>query len=621
MQTYEVYWLQISQTLGWTFLHFLWQGLLIALLYAVFRNFVQRPTRRYALGISALLVMALAPTLTALRTWQQVAAQPEALAFGSGLPASSSAENSTTAALQVVGPSAVNSVLPWLGAIWLCGVLLLSLNSLRHWRRMHWLLHHDAAPVPEWQYDLLRLCDRFAIWPRVRLLQSRHVLTPTLIGWLKPIILLPVSVLGGFTPQQIEMIIAHELGHVRRWDYLLNLFQVALETVLFYHPAVHWISRDVRNVRETCCDDLVIELGCGTPLAYAHTLANLEGLRVDLPAPALAANGGMLLARVRRIVGVEHEVSEPLPMRQHGWLLVLLLIAAVAMSMRLPVRANSDARSIFAVIQTVPARLVQQAYGVLIRARKDAVVQPNADLLSAAASTAIPSVVPSAPVAVAHANLQPAALSTETFVPAKIEKPSTALGMIEAKNALQVSNISSAPAPLQLTALSQSSEVAKRPTALYRSAPIYPTGARENGEQGRVTLSFNIASDGSVQNIETVSNRGNEQFVASAVEALRQWRFDVDSVSPTIERYTQDFDFALGKGAKKAEADDSNCKVSTGSHICRPDGANNARLWHVASERNTQDFGFASDKPAKKTEADDSSCVVSTGSHICRTDG
>lgn len=582
MQTYAVYWQQISQTLGWTFLHFLWQGLLIALIYAALRNFIKRPTMRYTLGIFALFVMALASTLTALRTWQQVAAQPVVVASGND-SVSFSAESSTTAALQIVGPSAMNSVLPWLGAIWLCGVLLLSLNSLRHWRRMHWLLHHDAAPVPEWQYELLRLCDRFAIWPRVRLLQSRHVLTPTLIGWLKPIILLPVSVLGGFTPQQIEMIIAHELGHVRRWDYLLNLFQVVLETVLFYHPAVHWISRDVRNIRETCCDDLVIELGCGTPLAYAHTLANLEGLRVDLPAPALAASGGMLLARVRRIVGVEHEAPEPLPMRQHGWLLILLVITAVAMSMQLPVPANPDSGSVFAAIQHMPSRLAQQAYGVLIRARKDTAVQPSAELVSTAANAAIPSAARSAPVAMAHANIQPAALPTETFVPAQVEKPLATLAMIEAKNSLQVSNISSTPVPLQLTT-SSDNVIVRRPTALYRNAPIYPTYARESGQQGRVTLSFSIASDGSVQNIETVSNHGAEQFITAAAEALRQWRFDVDSVSPSIERYTQDFDFALGKPAKKAEADDPNCKVSTGSHICRTDEGSNAHVRRVASQ-------------------------------------
>jgi TonB family protein len=264
-------------------------------------------------------------------------------------------------------------------------------------------------------------------------------------------------------------------------------------------------------------------------------------------------------------------------MRQHGWLLVLLLIAAVAMSVRLPVRANPDSGNIFAAIQSMPARLVQQAYGVVIRARKD-VVQPTADLVSTAASRTMPLVIPSAPVAVAHANIQAAALLDETFVPAQIDKPLAALAMIEAKNSLQVSNISSAPVPFQLTAILHSSEVAKRPTALYRSAPIYPTEARENGEQGRVTLSFNIASDGSVQNIETVSNRGSEQFLTSAAEALRQWRFDVASVSPRIARYTQDFDFALGKSAKKAEADDPNCKVSTGSHICRTDEARKGRV-------------------------------------------
>jgi len=561
MQLYEVYWQQITQVLGWTFLHFLWQGTLIALLYAALRSFTPKPTSRYLLGILSLFAMAIAPALTAWRTWNQLTAQSSEAAVGAvsnTLPAVSA----TAELAQSSGPTLMISLLPWLGAIWLCGVLLLSLNSLRHWRHMHWLLRHDAKPVPEWQYDLRRLSDRFAIWPRVRLLQSSHVVTPTLIGWLKPIILLPASVLGGFTPQQIEMIIAHELGHVRRWDYLLNLFQVTLETLLFYHPAVHWISRDVRNVRETCCDDLVIQMECGTRLAYAHTLANLEGLRATLPAPALAASGGVLLARVRRIVGVEHETPEPLPMRQHGWLLVLLLVVAVGLSMRLPVRTHSASIDALATIQMASTRLTQQAYALLTRA------SAVAPVIAPVASAKVVPVVPVAAHPVETALTHNVAQASETLILPRIQKPQAPQAAIIADSALKISDIRLQSSPMPLATL-PSIAAAPMPKALRRVAPSYPAGALASDQQGQVTLSFGIAADGSVQNIEVTAAQGAEQFVAAAKEALHQWSFDASNLPSGTERYTQVFDFALSKTANGSHKSDPDCKVSTGSHICR----------------------------------------------------
>ena len=205
---------------------------------------VQRPTRCYTWGILALFALALAPALTVWQLWQPL---PVPSVWETTQPPLQTLDNYPL--VQTINPRWMHPVLPRLGMLWLGGVVLLSMNSWCHWRRMHWLLRHAAAPVPGWQYPLQRLCDLAAR----ALIAIQHVVTPTLVGWLKLVILLPASVLSGFTPQQIEMIIAHELGHVRRWDYLLNLFQVALETMLFYHPAVHWISREVRNIRETCC--------------------------------------------------------------------------------------------------------------------------------------------------------------------------------------------------------------------------------------------------------------------------------------------------------------------------------------------------------------------------------
>src|SRR5205814_960303 len=147
-----------------------------------------------------------------------------------------------------------------------------------------------------------RLSRRLHITRAITLLESSLVDVPTVIGWLKPVVLLPASALAAMSPQQLEAILAHELAHIRRHDYLVNLLQTLVETLLFYHPAVWWLSRRIRAEREHCCDDLAVSL-CGDPIAYASALADLESLRSSDHRFAMAATGGSLLHRVRRLIG------------------------------------------------------------------------------------------------------------------------------------------------------------------------------------------------------------------------------------------------------------------------------------------------------------------------------
>jgi hypothetical protein len=145
------------------------------------------------------------------------------------------------------------------------------------------------------------------------------------------LILLPVTAITGLTETQLQFVLAHELAHIRRHDYLVNLMQAGVETLFFYHPAVWWISRQMRTERENCCDDIAIEV-CGDVAGYAHALAQLEQLRVT-PEPALAANGGELLGRIRRLLEEKpstHGVSKSIAAVVTA-VLVLCLIAAPSM--------------------------------------------------------------------------------------------------------------------------------------------------------------------------------------------------------------------------------------------------------------------------------------------------
>jgi sporulation protein YlmC with PRC-barrel domain len=138
----------------------------------------------------------------------------------------------------------------------------------------------------------------------IQFCECRWLDAPAVIGWFKPIVLLPVRALTGLTEDQIEAVIAHELAHIRRFDSFVNLFQVLVESLLFFHPAVWWLNKRVRIEREHCCDDVALA-ACGNHLGYARALTTMEEWRAT-PALSVAANGGPLAARISRILGLRH---------------------------------------------------------------------------------------------------------------------------------------------------------------------------------------------------------------------------------------------------------------------------------------------------------------------------
>jgi bla regulator protein blaR1 len=161
---------------------------------------------------------------------------------------------------------------------------------------------NGLSPVPEaLEATLARLREALRISTPVRLFQSALVQVPTALGWLRPVVLVPAGALVGLTASQLELVLAHELAHIRRRDYLVNLLQTAVETLLFYHPAVWWVSGRMRIEREHCCDDLAVA-ACGNPVGYARALADLERLGTRGPILAMAASGGSLFDRVARLV-------------------------------------------------------------------------------------------------------------------------------------------------------------------------------------------------------------------------------------------------------------------------------------------------------------------------------
>jgi beta-lactamase regulating signal transducer with metallopeptidase domain len=312
----------VISILGWSLLHFVWQGAAVAALLASLNLLARRaaPQVRYLLASGALLVMLVLPLAT-FRSLRSAAVGAEATAAspaGKWLHSTRITSLRPAAASSPDAPRAVGMLrrglepfLPSLVGLWGAGVLLLSLRALGGWALVQRLRRSGLRTAPPAIDEaLVRLVGVLRISAPVRLYESALVQVPTAIGWLRPIILLPASALTGLSATQIEMILAHELAHIRRADYLVNLLQTAVETLLFYHPAVWWVSHRMRVEREHCCDDLAVAAG-GNAVRYARALADLEGLCADAPALAMAATGGSLLERVARLLGPSQQLSRP----------------------------------------------------------------------------------------------------------------------------------------------------------------------------------------------------------------------------------------------------------------------------------------------------------------------
>ncbi len=169
---------------------------------------------------------------------------------------------------------------------------------------------------------LVRMMKRTGVSRPVRLLESVAIEVPMVVGLWRPLILVPASTLTGLSVSQLEAILAHELAHIRRHDYLVNLLQALVETALFYHPAVWWLSSRIREEREHCADDVAVEC-CGDALLYSRALATIEQLRVRIPSPAVAASGGSLLQRIQRLLAAPQA-----RVHLHPWRLAGSLVAA-----------------------------------------------------------------------------------------------------------------------------------------------------------------------------------------------------------------------------------------------------------------------------------------------------
>ncbi len=346
----------VVKRLGWALLHFVWQGVGVAILFAVGMWALRRrgANPRYVMGVGTLLVMISLPVVTLLRIEVTAPTVPAdsprtetpslvtPLSSPSAVPAvpprqivrrrpqenvpmASAVRTPPVTPLRQRASGRVERILPWAVTVWLIGVIVLAVRLLGGCLQMRGLKRRLVQPVArQWQQTLKGLSGRMRLTRPVRVLESALAQVPTVIGWLKPLILLPTSALTGLSREQLEALLAHELAHIRRHDYVVNLLQTVVETLLFYHPAVWWVSHRVRVERENCCDDLAVAV-CGNEVAYARALTEMEQLRIATRRPALAAGGGSLLGRIRRLLKGSARESN----RSAWWLAGAVVLSAV----------------------------------------------------------------------------------------------------------------------------------------------------------------------------------------------------------------------------------------------------------------------------------------------------
>ncbi len=299
------------QALGRALLHFLWQGSLLALVLWIVKTIAPSSAARLRYAVASLIMLLMPAALIVTATWNS-RSEPGRTAAVPRLPMQAAATRPEQVVYYAPTSSAPHAgILGWVVCTWVIGVLLLSARVAGGWMGVR-KLKRGASPAGAELEDIVRgLKRKLRVSAPVRLCTSAMVQVPTAIGWLRPYILLPVTALTGLSETQIAAILAHELAHIRRHDYIVNLLQTAVETVLFYHPAVWWVGRQMRLEREHCCDDMAVAV-CGNAFEYASALAEMEQIRDRIPAPALAATGGDLLGRIRRVLGREDHTSRSL---------------------------------------------------------------------------------------------------------------------------------------------------------------------------------------------------------------------------------------------------------------------------------------------------------------------
>lgn len=559
----------LSHTLAWTLLHFLWQGAAVGALYLLASRRAKTTRQQHTLALAALLLLLALPIVTFHQLYSAPGPFPPASSVALSADPVDVSPASAGGALSMTAEAAANSEpsrkasATWtylLVFTWFAGALAIAFRLLRDWRLLRGAIRTGSEPPPELLAMLDRQIRRIGLSRPVRLRLTARITTAGVYGWLRPVILLPTALALCMPRDQLETLLAHELAHIRRADFLSNSLALLARTLLYFHPVVHRVCRDLERTREQLCDDLVVAMDIDR-IKYARALSTAESFRqrVTVPVPLLTATGGELSERVHRILDIPaaaHSGRERAPL--------LLALTATAVTI-LGLGGTDTAR-----LMNITRPEFQAVYLALTAAPVQPISVPDVSVVPVTRqlprlSIPGPSATPDpfrVPVRVADP-VQPAppeaVLEPESpaFV---VSTPSAPMAMpgIEAEAPPTVDSVALPDAPPSATVDGAGEETAPRPRVVRQVQPDYPHNARWDGVQGSVTLAYRIDDDGVPRDIRVLSAKPAGLFDRATIDALQRWRFAEGAKG----EFQQSFDFLLGNGER--------CSPRIGTRICRP---------------------------------------------------
>ncbi len=566
----------IGTVLGWTLLHFLWQGLAIGLACAAARQLLPAPRARHGTALAGLLACLLIPAWTFHRLWLASAGLAPAAPTGSGAMAAFSDVGVPVAA----APAGHDPGLALLAAIWLLGVCAIAMRLFADWRTLRRVIR-DSLPAPQALTAILeRELARIGLRRRVRLRLTGSYQVPGVYGMLRPVILMPVALLLKLPAEQIETLIMHELAHVRRLDAISNAVAIVARTLLYFHPLVHWLCRELERQREILCDELVIA-SPAKPINYARAISAVAVHQHPAPAALLTASGGELTSRVHHILALAQLETPRLRRRgNHGPLWLALTVIALSLPLLQRLAVDNQVVTLRPQLQVVtqvlaPALLINRPElpRTSLSALADLPPVPATPGRSAPPGDAEP--LPAEAAATAAAN--PAGTLSSTRAPANptalaahdaVQNPAvtvpadagsgTLAGTTAMASSANVEAVMTADA-IPATDTDARPGARRAPTLLHMVHPSYPRAARRAGTEGSVELAYRVDNQGRAVDVQVVTATPAGRFENAAIAALNRWQFANDSHG---DSYRQIFDFNLAEDAER-------CPVSTGSRICR----------------------------------------------------
>jgi len=310
----------LAEPLGWTILHSLWQGLLIAVGVYLLHRFIgnQYANFKYWVSVAGMLVVFswsintfnhYSTKVEFARTFKTFQHENKNLGKEIYNPAVNKNFNNTTIANKIESALIFfEGKIPLIVLLWFSGIILFSTRLMLGILAINKLKNSGTKKVDDaWHDFFMQLTEKIGLKRKIGLFESVKIDIPMVLGFFKPVVLVPVGFFSNLSPQQVEAILVHELSHVKRHDFLVNVIQSVLEVMFFFNPFVWWMSNSIREERENCCDDLAISI-CKDPIAYSRALTSIQ--EAALPgfglSIGLANNRNHLLMRIKRLLGHSH---------------------------------------------------------------------------------------------------------------------------------------------------------------------------------------------------------------------------------------------------------------------------------------------------------------------------